>query len=73
MSRYARLQMNIHPAMLDALNRQVAAINAQRSKREGFETITNITLPMLCDWLRNQGVEVDLEWLMKPSEWTKEE
>ncbi|EGG0429767.1 hypothetical protein IDQ21_004435 [Salmonella enterica] len=58
----ARLQLNIHPDM-HKLFKSVSFNND--------EEMSEIILIAVADYLKANGQEVALEWLMKPSEWTK--
>ncbi|EIZ5832138.1 hypothetical protein MPS38_003033 [Salmonella enterica] len=63
----ARLQMNIHPAFLDAFYFHVNPDG--RRKTEDEPTMSDITLKLVYDWLEKEGVEVSPIWLLKPSKW----
>ncbi|EEI7324264.1 hypothetical protein G4E03_003453 [Salmonella enterica] len=63
----ARLQMNIHPAFLDAFYYHVNP--DRRRKTEDEPTMSDITLKLVYDWLEKEGVEVSPIWLLKPSKW----
>lgn len=58
----ARLQMNIHPDMLQAYQ--------DKCYKERVK-MTDQILSFVADQLRADGIEVNPVWLMAPKNWTK--
>lgn len=60
-----RLQLNIHPEMLAAIN-----LECEASRNGGQKLkITDIALEFWAEWLKERGVDVPDNWKEKPSEW----
>ncbi|EDI2893906.1 hypothetical protein CDG24_25265 [Salmonella enterica subsp. enterica serovar Newport] len=60
-----RLQLNIHPDMLQAINLEC---EAGKNGGEALK-ITDIAKAFWCDWLKARGVTVPDNWLDDPKAW----